>query len=36
VVFTIPEAELARQIIDITHDDPGTLLHTHGVVHLTP
>lgn len=36
VVFTIPEAELARQIVDITHDDPGTLLHTHGVVHLTP
>ena len=36
VVFTIPEAELARQIVDITHEDPGTLLHTHGVVHLTP
>jgi len=36
VVLTIPEAELARQIVDITHDDPGTLLHTHGVVHLTP
>ena len=36
VVFTIPEAELARQIVNITHDDPGTLLHTHGVVHLTP
>ena len=36
VVFTIPEAELARQIVDITHDDPGTLLHTHGAVHLTP
>ena len=36
VVLTIPEVELARQIIDITHDDPETLLHTHGVVHLTP
>jgi len=36
VVFTIPQAELARQIIDITLEDPGTLLHTHGVVHLTP
>ena len=36
VVFTIPEAELARQIVDITHEDPGTLLHTHGRVHLTP
>ena len=36
VILTIPEAELARQIVDITHDDPGTLLHTHGVVHLTP
>jgi AraC-like DNA-binding protein len=36
LALTIPEAELARQIVDITHDDPGTLLHTHGVVHLTP
>jgi len=36
VVLTIPEVELARQIVDITHDDPETLLHTHGVVHLTP
>jgi AraC family ethanolamine operon transcriptional activator len=36
LVLTIPEAELARQIVDITHDDPGSLLHTHGVVHLTP
>ena len=36
LAFTIPEAELARQIVDITHDDPGPLLHTHGTVHLTP
>jgi AraC family ethanolamine operon transcriptional activator len=36
VVFTIPEAELARQIVNITHEDPDDLLRTHGVVHLTP
>jgi len=36
LAFTIPEAELARQIVDITHDDPETLLHTHGAVHLAP
>ncbi len=36
VALTIPEAELAQQIVDITHEDPGALLHTHGVVHLTP
>jgi AraC-like DNA-binding protein len=36
VVLTIPEAELAQQIVDITDEDPGALLHTHGVVHLTP
>lgn len=36
LAFTIPETELTRQIVDITHDDPETLLHTHGAVHLTP
>jgi AraC family ethanolamine operon transcriptional activator len=36
LALTIPEAELARQIADITLEDPGTLLHTHRVVHLTP
>ena len=36
VIFTIPEAGLARQIFEITREDPDGLLRTHGVVHLTP
>jgi AraC family ethanolamine operon transcriptional activator len=36
VVFMIPEAELAQQIVDITHEDPEDVLHTHAAVHLTP
>ena len=35
VVFTIPEAELAQQIADITHDDPWNFI-VHGVARLTP
>jgi len=35
VVFTIPEAELAQQIGDITHDDPQDFI-IHGIARLTP
>jgi len=35
VVFTIPEAELAQQIDDITHDDPRDFI-IHGIACLTP
>jgi AraC family ethanolamine operon transcriptional activator len=35
VVFAIPEAELAQQIADITHDDPRDFC-MHGVARLTP
>jgi AraC family ethanolamine operon transcriptional activator len=36
VVFAIPEAELAQQITDITHDDPEAILHGLSVARLTP
>ena len=36
VVFMITPAELARQIVDISHEDPDALLRTNGAVHLTP
>jgi AraC family ethanolamine operon transcriptional activator len=36
VVFAIPEAELAQQITDITHDDPEAILHRLDVACLTP
>ena len=36
VVFAIPEAELAQQISDITHDDPEAILHGLSFARLTP
>ena len=36
VVFAIPEAELAQQLTDITHDDPEAILHGLSVARLTP
>jgi AraC family ethanolamine operon transcriptional activator len=36
VVFAIPEADLAQQITDITHDDPEVILHGLRVARLTP
>jgi len=35
LVFAIPEAELAQQIADISHDDPHDFI-PHGVAHFTP
>ena len=35
VVFAIPEAVLAQQIADITHDDPRNFI-VHGIARLTP
>jgi AraC family ethanolamine operon transcriptional activator len=35
VVFAIPEAELAQQIADITHDDPWDII-VHGRIRLIP
>ena len=35
VVFAIPEAMLAQQIADITHDDPRNFI-VHGIARLTP
>ena len=36
VVFAIPEAELAQQLTDITHNDPEAILHGLGLARLTP
>jgi AraC family ethanolamine operon transcriptional activator len=36
VVFSVPEAELAQHIVELTNDDPEQVLQTHGVVRLTP
>jgi AraC family ethanolamine operon transcriptional activator len=36
VVFSIPEAELAQQISDITHDDPEAILRGLSLARLTP
>ena len=36
VVFAIPEAELAQQLTDITHNDPEAILDGLGLARLTP
>ena len=36
VVFAIPEAELAQQLTDITHNDPEAILHGLSFARLTP